>query len=141
MAIKDCDLVDLPKMADERGALSFIEGARHIPFDIKRVYYLYHVLDKATRGSHGHKKLEQLIVPVSGSFEITLDDGRNKRTFILDRPSVGLYVCPMIWRDIKNFSHDAVCLVLASEYYSEDDYYRNYEEFIRAVNANDNTIC
>jgi hypothetical protein len=127
-----CGIVDLPKISDPRGNLTFIEGGHHIPFDIKRAYYLYDVPGGAERGGHAHKGLHQLIVAISGAFDIVLDDGREKKRFHLNRSYFGLYVCPMIWREMDNFSSGAVCLVLASNFYDEADYYRNYDDFIAA---------
>ena len=133
--IKDCKIIELPKIAEPRGNLSFVEGERHIPFDIKRVYYLYDVPGGAERGGHAHKDLHQLIIAMSGSFDITLDDGREKKTFHLARSYYGLYVCPMIWREMDNFSSGAVCLCLASNFYDESDYYRDYHDFICALKS------
>lgn len=134
MSLDKCRIVELPKISDPRGNLTFVEGGgRHIPFDIKRIYYLYDVPEGADRGSHGHKALQQLIVAISGSFEVVLDDGVNKKSFHLDTPNQGLLVSPMMWRDIHGFSSGAACLVLASELYSEDDYYRNYDDYLRDV--------
>lgn len=133
MDISDCKIVNLPKITDPRGNLTFIEGERHVPFDIKRIYYLYDVPGGAERGGHAHKNLHQLIIAISGSFDIVLDDGRNKKRIHLNRSYYGIYVCPMIWREMDNFSSGAVCLVLASNLYDEVDYYRNYSEFIAAV--------
>lgn len=131
--IDDCRLIDLPKIQDHRGNLTFIEGSHHIPFDIQRVYYLYDVPGGSERGGHAHKALQQLIVAISGSFDIHLDDGYEKRTIHLNRSFLGLYLCPMIWREIDNFSSGAVCMVLASDYYDESDYYRDYELFLSAA--------
>lgn len=133
MSLKECKIIELPKIADVRGNLTFIENHRHIPFDIKRVYYLYDVPGGANRAGHGHKQLHQLLIAMSGSFDITLDDGFNKKVFHLNRSYFGLYIPPMIWREIDNFSSGSVCMVLASEFYSEDDYYREYEGFLKAV--------
>jgi len=133
MSIKHCRIIDLPKISDPRGNLSFIEGNRHIPFDIKRVYYLYDVPGGETRGGHAHKNLQQLIVAMSGSFDVVLDDGVNRKVFSLNRSYLGLYLPRMIWRELVNFSSGAVCMVLASEYYDEIDYYRNYDEFLLAA--------
>jgi len=133
MSIKDCKLIELPKIPDTRGNLSFIEENKHIPFSIKRVYYLYDVPTDADRGAHGHKTLEQLILSVSGSFEITLNDGVNKQKYLLNKPYQGLYITPMIWRELRNFSSGAMCFVLASDFYKEDDYYRDYQKFLAAV--------
>jgi hypothetical protein len=130
--IDTCQMVSLPKIADPRGNLTFIEGGSHIPFDIKRVYYLYDVPGGAERGGHAHKELHQLIIAMSGSFDVILDDGVKKKRVHLNRSYTGLYVCPMIWRQLDNFSSGSVCMVLASSKYEEDDYYRDYAEFIRA---------
>ncbi len=129
--IDDCRIIQLPRITDPRGNLSFIEGGRHIPFDIKRVYYLYDVPGGADRGSHAHKNLQQFIIAMSGSFDVNLDDGKNKQRFHLNRSYYGLYVCPMMWRKLDNFSSGAVCLVLASDYYDESDYIRDYDEFLK----------
>lgn len=126
-----CGIVDLPKISDPRGNLTFIEGKHHIPFDIQRVYYLYDVPGGAERGGHAHKGLEQLIIAMSGSFDVILDDGLNKRRVHLNRSYNGLYVCPMIWRELDNFSSGSVCMVLASNKYDEGDYYRDYQQFLR----------
>lgn len=134
MSIDDCKIVNFPIISDPRGNLTFIEGGNHIPFDIKRVYYLYDVPGGAERAGHAHKNLHQIILAMSGSFDIEIDDGFKKHTYHLNRSYSGLYVCPMIWRVINNFSSGSVCMVLASDYYTEDDYYRNYEEFIEGVN-------
>lgn len=132
MSLSNCRIVDLPKITDTRGNLTFIEGNRHVPFDIRRVYYLYDVPGGAERGGHAHKELNQLIVAMSGSFDVILDDGREKKRFHLNRSYFGLYVCPMIWREIDNFSSGSVCMVLASNLYDETDYYRDYLEFMAA---------
>jgi dTDP-4-dehydrorhamnose 3,5-epimerase-like enzyme len=133
MSIKDCKIIELPKISDPRGNLTFIEGGQHIPFNIRRVYYTYDVPGGADRGGHAHKELHQLIVAMSGSFDVTLDDGRNKNKYHLNRSYQGLYVCPMMWRDMDNFSSGSVCMVLASNIYEESDYYRNYNDFISAA--------
>ena len=130
--IEHCHLVDLPKISDPRGNLTFVEGGQHIPFDIQRVYYLYDVPGGAERGGHAHKGLQQLIVAMSCSFDVVLDDGRQKRRIHLNRSYTGLYVCPMIWRELDNFSSGSVCMVLASNRYDEDDYYRDYVQYLAA---------
>jgi len=131
----DCKLLELPKIADPRGNLTFVENQTHIPFNIKRVYYTYDVPGGAERGGHAHKELIQLIIAMSGSFDITLDDGFEKQKFHLNRSYFGLYVCSMIWREIDNFSSGSVCMVLASEFFDEADYYREYQDFLNAVRA------
>ncbi len=129
--IDACQMISLPKIADPRGNLTFIEGGSHVPFQIQRVYYLYDVPGGAERGGHAHKGLHQLIIAMSGSFDVVLDDGANKKRVHLSRSYNGLYVCPMIWRELDNFSSGSVCLVLASNKYDKEDYYRDYAEYVR----------
>lgn len=133
MSVEQCRIIELPKIADPRGNLTFVEGHNHIPFDIRRVYYLYDVPGGATRAAHGHKALSQLMIAMSGSFDVTLDDGFNKRKYHLNRSYYGLYIPPMIWRDLDNFSSGSVCMVLASERYDETDYFRDYNDFLAAA--------
>jgi dTDP-4-dehydrorhamnose 3,5-epimerase-like enzyme len=133
MSLADCKLIDLPKVTDPRGNLTFIEGGRHVPFEIKRVYYLYDVPGGAERGGHAHKDLYQLIVAMSGSFDIVLDDGYERQRFHLNRSYVGLYIPRMVWRELDNFSSGSVCMVLASNFYDEDDYYRDHVDFLIAI--------
>lgn len=133
MSIEDCKIIELPKISDPRGNLTFIEGNQHIPFDIHRVYYLYDVPGGAERGGHAHKALSQLIVAMSGSFDVILDEGSEKKRFHLNRSYQGLYVCPMIWRELDNFSSGSVCMVLASNIYDESDYYRDYNEYLAVI--------
>ncbi|MBD2355694.1 WxcM-like domain-containing protein [Tolypothrix sp. FACHB-123] len=128
--IDKCKIIELPKIKDPRGNLTFVEGGKHIPFDIQRVYYLYDVPGGAERGGHAHKELQQLIIAMSGSFDVLLDDGTEKKRFYLNRSYYGLYICPMIWRELDNFSSGSVCMVLASNFYDEADYYRDYQEFL-----------
>jgi hypothetical protein len=130
MSLADCKLIELPKIADPRGNLTFIEGSHHVPFEIKRVYYLYDVPGGAERGGHAHKELHQLIIAMSGSFDVILDGGRGKHRFHLNRSYYGLYICPMIWRELDNFSSGSVCLVLASNLYDAADYYRDYNQYM-----------
>lgn len=132
MALEDCRIIELPKISNPQGNLTFVESNNHIPFDINRVYYVYDVPGGAERGGHAHKELHQLIIAMSGSFDITLDDGKNKKKFHLARSYYGLYVCPMIWREMDNFSSNSVLMVLASNKYYEEDYYRDYDDFMRA---------
>ena len=136
MSISDCRNIDLPKIHDPRGNLTFIEGQHHLPFDIKRVYYLYDVPGGANRAGHAHKTLQQFLVAISGSFDVLLDDGQEKAHYHLNRSYYGLYIFPLTWREIDNFSSGAVCLSLVSEYYDESDYYREYSEFLRAAKNN-----
>lgn len=130
--LEGCRIIELPKIIDPRGNLTFVEGGGHIPFNIQRVYYLYDVPGGAERGGHAHKGLSQLIIAMSGSFDVILDDGTRKQRFHLNRSYYGLYVCPMIWRELDNFSSGSVCMVLASNRYDEDDYYRDYNDYLRA---------
>lgn len=130
--LHQCRLIELPKVQDPRGNLTFVEGGKHVDFDIRRVYYTYDVPGGSERGGHAHKALRQLIVAMSGSFDVVLDDGRDRRRVHLNRSYQGLYVCPMIWRELDNFSSGSVCMVLASTVFEEDDYYRDYAAFMRA---------
>ncbi len=131
--IENCRIIDLPKISDPRGNLTFVEAGRHAPFPIKRIYYLYDVPGGSTRAGHAHKSLHHLMIAMSGSFDVTLDDGFSKQKFHLNRSYYGLYIPPMIWRDLDNFSSGSVCMVLASEYFDEGDYYRDYEQFLKVV--------
>ena len=130
-SVYECSIIELDRHhSDRKGNISVVENLITVPFNIKRVYYLYDVPGGEDRGAHAHKELKQLIIAASGSFDVTLDDGNVKRTFNLNRPYHGLLIVPGIWRDLKNFSSGAVCLVLASNIYDENDYIRNYLEFI-----------
>jgi len=131
MPLDDCRLLQLPKIEDRRGNLTFIESHRHVPFAIERVYYLYDVPGGAERGGHAHRNLHQFLVAMSGSFDVKIDDGHRKATYHLNRSYSGLYLCPMIWREIDNFSSASVCMVVASAPYDEADYLRDYDEFLR----------
>lgn len=124
-----CRILQLPKISDPRGNLTFIEEDRHVPFKIRRVYYLYDVPGGETRAGHAHKTLQQFIIAASGSFDVIIDDGYRRATFHLNRSYYGLYLPPMVWRELANFSSGSVCLVLASELFDEHDYIRDYEEF------------
>ena len=127
----DCSIIELNRHhSDRKGNLSVVENVVTLPFDVKRVYYLYDVPGGDDRGSHAHKDLEQLIVAASGSFTVTLDDGKCKRSFFLNRPYQGLYVKPGMWRELTDFSSGAVALVLASDIYKKEDYIRDYDEFL-----------
>ncbi len=130
---KGCRVIQLPKITDPRGNLTFIEGRRHIPFEIKRVFYLYDVPGGETRAGHALKNCHQFIIAISGSFDLILDDGACKGRYHLNRSYYGLYVPPLIWREIDDFSTNSVCLVMASAFYNEQDYYRDYQDFQRAV--------
>jgi WxcM-like, C-terminal len=131
--LRDCRNIELPKVSDPRGNLTFIENSRHVPFDIKRIFYLYDVPGGAWRAGHALKTCHQFIIAASGSFDVILDDGAQRQRLHLNRSYYGLYVPPLIWREIDNFSSGSVCLVLASEFYSEDDYFRDYGQFLQAV--------
>lgn len=128
----DCSIVELDKHhSDRKGNLTIVENGLTLPFDVKRVYYLYDIPGGEGRGAHAHKELEQLIIAASGSFTVTLDDGKNKRSFFLNRPYQGLYVKPGLWRDLVDFSSGSVAMVLASDIYNTDDYIRTYEDFLK----------
>ena len=133
MSLKRCRLIELPRVTDPRGNLTFVEGGRHIPFEIRRVYYLYDVPGGAERGGHCHKELEQVLIAMSGSFDVLLDDGRERARHHLNRSYYGLYIAPMVWRELDNFSSGSVCLALASAAYSEGDYYRDYQTFLQSL--------
>lgn len=130
-SVYDCTIIELDKHhSDRKGNLSVVQNGIDVPFDVKRVYYLYDVPGGESRGAHAHKELTQLIVAVSGSFSVTLDDGKVKRSFMLNRPYQGLLVVPGIWRDLDDFSSGSVCMVLASHPYDKEDYIRDYDEFL-----------
>ena len=133
VSLRDCRSIELPKIADPRGNLTFIEGDRHIPFEIKRIFYLYDVPGGAWRAGHALKTCHQFVIAASGSFDVILDDGVQRQRYHLNRSYYGLYLPPLIWREIDNFSSGSVCLVLASAFYSEHEYFRNYEDFLRTV--------
>ena len=127
--VYDTSIIELPKIMNRSGNITSVSNDLNIPFSVKRIYYLYDIPSGSERGGHAHKDLHQLIVAISGSFDITLDDGVTKKTVRLDRPNFGLLVVPGIWRELKEFSSGAICLVLASNKYDEDDYIRSYTEF------------
>lgn len=129
MSVLDCHIIELPKIADPRGNLTFIEGGRHVPFEIKRVFYLYDVPTGEDRGAHAHKELHQFLVCLAGSFDVSIDDGISRQTVHLNRPWKGLHIPPMIWASEVNFDPGSVCLVLASAPYLESDYYRDYDQY------------
>lgn len=134
-SIEDCKLIDLPKVSDPRGNLTFIESSRHVPFEIQRVFYLYDVPTGADRGAHAHRALHQCLICLAGSFDVAVDDGKQNRRIRLNRPWRALHIPPMIWAAEVDFNPGSVCMVLASSLYDESDYYRDYEEFKAAVNA------
>ncbi len=127
--INNVKLIELPKILDERGNLSVIEGTKHIPFKIERTYMIFDVPGGETRGGHAYKELDEFIVALSGSFEVVIDDGYENKTYYLNRSYYGLYVPKLIWRSLENFSTNSLCLILASEKYNEEDYLRNYDDF------------
>ena len=128
--IYDCLTIELPLIKKENGLLATAENKKHVPFDIQRIYYLYDIPAGESRGGHAHKKLRQLIISASGSFDVVIFDGNIKRIITLNRPNYGLYIAPGIWRELENFSSGSVCLVLASKEYDESDYIRNYDDFL-----------
>jgi dTDP-4-dehydrorhamnose 3,5-epimerase-like enzyme len=133
LAVAACRLLDFPVVHDDRGNLTFIESGEHVPFDIKRIYYLYDVPGGATRAGHAHKELEQVLIAASGSFDVLVDDGSTSDRVTLNRSYFGLYIPNLVWREIVNFSSGAVCLALASDHFDEGDYFRKYEEFVEAM--------
>jgi dTDP-4-dehydrorhamnose 3,5-epimerase-like enzyme len=134
-ANKNIKIINLPKILDKRGNLTFIEGKKHIPFEIKRAYWIYDVPGGEKRGGHAYKTLREFVIALSGSFDVVLDDGREKKVYSLNRSYYGIYIPEMIWREINNFSTNALCLVLASDFYKEEDYIRNYKNF-KEMNLN-----
>jgi len=128
-------IIQLPKVEDVRGNLTFIEEKRHIPFEIKRVYYLYDVPGGESRGGHAHKQLQQFIIAATGSFDVILDAGSSQERYNLNRSYYGLYIPPMVWRELDNFSSGSVCLVLVSDYFDEEDYIREHDVFRTQVRA------
>ncbi len=132
-SLTDCKILEFPIVADHRGNLTFVEANRHIPFEFKRLYYLYDVPGGAERAAHAHRTLHQVYIAMSGSFDVHLDDGQKQRSFHLNRSYYGLYICPMIWRSVDNFSSNAVLSVLASDYYDEADYIRDHADFHNIV--------
>jgi hypothetical protein len=133
MPLADCRVISLPRIEDGRGNLTFIEGGQHVEFEIERVYYLYDVPGGAERGGHAHRTLRQLIIAASGSFDVVLDDGHARTTIHLNRSHAGLYLAPMVWRELENFSGGSICLVLASAHFDESDYIRDYNDFRAAT--------
>ena len=127
----DCSIIHFPKIQNRAGNITPIQNNIEAPFEIKRVYYLYDVPGGESRGAHAHKELEQLIIAASGSFDVTIDDGKNKKTVSLNRPNFGLHLKPGMWRELSNFSSGSICLVLASLLYDEADYIRDYDEFLK----------
>jgi hypothetical protein len=130
-----CKVVEFPKITDHRGNLTFVEGGRHVPFEIRRVFYIYDIPSGGTRGAHAHKAIEQVLICLSGGLEVYLDDGHDQRTVRLNRPWMGLYLPSMVWASEGNFDAGTVYLVLTSDFYDEADYYRDYDEFLSAVNG------
>lgn len=135
-SVYDCTIIELDKHHHEKGNITVVENSATIPFEVKRSYYLYDVPGGESRGGHAHRELSQLIVAASGSFSVTLDDGKVKRTFLLNRPYQGLYIVPGIWRTLDDFSSGSVCLVLASHGYDERDYIKEYKEFLDSKKTN-----
>lgn len=135
MSMKNCKIIELDKHADPRGNLSVIEGNRDVPFDIRRVYYLYDVPGGSSRAGHGHKELQQFVIAMSGSFDVIVDDGFERKKFHLNRSYYGLYIPKMMWREVENFSSGGVCLVLASTAYDPADYYHEYDDFHSIVHG------
>jgi oxalate decarboxylase/phosphoglucose isomerase-like protein (cupin superfamily) len=135
MYIENCRLIEFPKITDARGNLTFVEAERHVPFKIERIFYLYDVPHGQTRGGHAHKRLEQVLICLSGSFDVLIEDGHNQKHIELKCPAQGLYIPPLIWDTEMNFSPGSVCLVVASAAYCENDYHRNYGDYLEAVLA------
>ena len=135
MSLKDCRIIELPRVLDSRGNLTFIESGRHVPFELRRIFYLYDVPGGASRAGHALRTCHQFIIASSGSFDVIADDGFEKQRFQLNRSYYGLYLPPLVWREIENFSSGSVCTVLASDFYDEGDYFYEYTDFLRAARA------
>lgn len=133
MSIKDSKLITFPKIHDKRGNLTFIENIEHFQSKIARVYYIYDVPGGSVRGGHAHKENHEILISVAGSFDVVLDDGHQRKKYTLNRPYIGLYVPPLIWRELENFSSGSVCLVVASLVYDEKDYFRDYNEYLNEI--------
>ena len=131
--ISACRLIEFPKIMDHRGNLTFIEGEGHVAFPIRRVYYLYDVPGGSSRAGHAHRQLSSVIIAINGSFDVLIDDGKERRVQRMARANEGLFLCPGIWRELDNFTSGSVCLVLASEHFEESDYIREYPDFLQAV--------
>lgn len=129
MSISDCRIINLPRIADPRGNLTVVESMRHVPFDIRRIFYLYDVPGGESRAGHALRQSQQFLIAAGGSFDVIVDDGRDRKRYFLNRSYYGLLIPAMIWREIENFSSGSVCLALASTYYDASDYYREYSEF------------
>lgn len=132
-SIKDCRIIEIPKIYDPRGSLSVIENSGLLPYDVQRVYYIYDIPAGVVRGGHSHKECKEFLVALSGSFEVVLKDGKEEKMVTLNRPDRGLFITSGIWRELENFSSGSVCLVLSSEKYSEDDYVRDYDTYLNLV--------
>jgi dTDP-4-dehydrorhamnose 3,5-epimerase-like enzyme len=132
LLVSGCRILDLPVVRDQRGNLTVIEATKHVPFEIRRIFYLYDIPAGEHRAGHAHKTLAQVLVALAGSFDVIIDDGRQQQTVTLNRPFIGLYLPHLVWRDIQNFSAGSVCLALASDHYDEADYIRDYEQFVIA---------
>lgn len=133
-SVYDCVVLPLNKIHNRAGNITVVEGKENVPFDLKRIYYVYDIPGGEDRGGHAHRELQQLIVAASGSFDVLLDDGKNKKVVTLNRPDYGLMVVPCIWRELMEFSSGAICLVLASHGYEEEDYIRSYDQFLEYRN-------
>ncbi len=126
----DCAVIDVSKVHSENGNITVVENGDHIPFDVKRVYYLYDIPGGEVRGGHAHYELEQFVIAASGSFDVILDDGKNRKRVKLNRPNLALHIVPGLWRELDNFSSGSICMVLASKYYNEKDYIRDYNQYL-----------
>ncbi len=135
--VYDCSIIELPKVKNRAGSISIVEGMKNLPFEVKRVFYLYDIPAGEDRGAHAHKECHQFLIAASGSFEVTLDDGINKKTVVLNRPFYGLHIPPGIWAHELNFSAGAICLVLTSHLYTGEDYIRNYHDFVASLDDRD----